>query len=285
MQSILQASVHGILIGAVYALFTAGLTVVYGASRLVNFAHGDLLVLGIYLTLLASSWGIDGYAAIPVVVILLAAVGVMGFRWLFQRFPNAETLPMIQLTLGMMLVIQNGLLIGFDGAPRTPRTSLSDDIVSIGSITIETTLLLATAVAVVACTGLHLISVRTAYGRSVRAIEQNRDAANLMGINVPRVLTLTFALSTGLVGLAAPLLGPLFTVTPASGLDFTLLALVVMVLGGIGNVLGTVVAGLLVGLAQSLGDLLVPGQFGQMVPYIGFVLVLVLRPAGLFREA
>ena len=285
IQALAQAAVQGLLIGAVYALITMAMTLVFSVAGLLNFAHGDFLALAMFGALLASAHlGLDPYLAAPVLAVGFAAFGVVLFRRLLRPVLDSGVLVGAQLTLGLMFVVENGLLLAFGGDARGQATVLSNRNLVLGPLVLPWTLVVGAAAAAALSALLYWVLMRTDFGRQIRAITQNRDAAALMGIAIARVQGQGFALGLALLGLSGPLIVSEFTLTPTMGLDLTLLALIVMVFGGIGSFFGSLVGGLVIGVAESVGSFLWGGTVGAMIPYLVLIATLLLRPQGLFGE-
>ena len=282
---VLQALVQGLQMGAIYALVTLSMTLIFSVSGLLNFAHGDLMVLAMYVAYLAYSvFGLDPYLSAAFIAMLFFGLGLVLFRFFVKPTLDSGVLAGAQLTLGFVFVIQNGILLGFGGDYISVPTMLSNRNLTLGTLSLPWSLLTGSVTALGLGGLLYFVLMKTDYGRQVRAITQNRDAAALMGVPIGRVQAIAFALGLALLGLTGPLIVAQFTLTPAMGLDFTLLALIVMVFGGIGNFIGTMVAGLIIGIVEGLGSLYFGGTVGAMVPYSVLILVLLFRPHGLFGE-
>lgn len=282
---VLQALVQGLQMGAIYALVTLSMTLIFSVSGLLNFAHGDLMVLAMYVAYLVYRvFGLDPYLSAALIAILFFGLGFVLFRFFVRPTLDSGVLAGAQLTLGFVFVIQNGILLGFGGDYISVPTMLSNRNFALGPLSLPWPLLTGSVTALGLGGLLFFVLMKTDYGRQVRAITQNRDAAALMGVPIARVQAIAFALGLALLGLTGPLIVAQFTLTPAMGLDFTLLALIVMVFGGIGNFIGTMVAGVIVGVAEGLGSLYFGGTVGAMVPYSILILVLLFRPHGLLGE-
>lgn len=282
---IAQATVQGLLMGAIYALMALSMTLIFSTCGLLNFAHGDFMVLAMFgAMLLYERTGADPYLTAPLVVPALAGIGALVFVHLVRPVLAGGALAGAQLTLGLVFVQQNLLLMLFGGDQRNVQTVLSNRHLEAFGIVLPLPLVVGAACAVVLAVLLYGMLMATDFGRQIRAIAQNRDAAALMGIPLRRVQTLAFALGIGLLGLTGVLTVAQFSVTPSSGLDFTLIALIVMVFGGLGHFIGSLIGGLVIGMAEGLGSLLLGGTVGAMIPYLILVLVLLFRPHGLLGE-
>lgn len=282
---LLQATVQGLQMGAIYALIALSMTLIFSVGGLLNFAHGDFMALAMYGALaLYQSFALDAYAAAPLLFFGFFLLGFLMFRRLIQPVLAAGVLAGAQLTLGLVFVQENFLLMVFGGDYLSVPTVLSNKNLVIPPLTMPWPLLVGSLLAVVLAAVLYVVLMRTDFGRQVRAITQNSDAAALMGIRIDRIQAIAFGIGIGLLGLTGAIIVAQFTLTPAMGLDFTLIALIVMVIGGLGSFAGSMIAGALIGVSESLGSLLYGGTVGAMIPYAILVLVLLFRPHGLMGE-
>ncbi len=282
---LLQATVQGLQMGAIYALIALSMTLIFSVGGLLNFAHGDFMALAMYGALaLYQSFALDAYAAAPLLFFGFFLLGFLMFRRLVQPVLAAGVLAGAQLTLGLVFVQENFLLMVFGGDYLSVPTVLSNKNLVIPPLTMPWPLLVGSLLAVVLAAILYVVLMRTDFGRQVRAITQNSDAAALMGIRIDRIQAIAFGIGIGLLGLTGAIIAAQFTLTPAMGLDFTLIALIVMVIGGLGSFAGSMIAGAIIGVSESLGSLLYGGTVGAMMPYAILVLVLLFRPHGLMGE-
>lgn len=282
---LLQAMVQGLQMGAIYALIALSMTLIFSVGGLLNFAHGDFMALAMYGALaLYQSFALDAYAAAPLLFFGFFLLGFLMFRRLIQPVLAAGVLAGAQLTLGLVFVQENFLLMVFGGDYLSVPTVLSNKNLVIPPLTMPWPLLVGSLLAVVLAAILYVVLMRTDFGRQVRAITQNSDAAALMGIRIDRIQAIAFGIGIGLLGLTGAIIVAQFTLTPAMGLDFTLIALIVMVIGGLGSFAGSMIAGAIIGVSESLGSLLYGGTVGAMIPYAILVLVLLFRPHGLMGE-
>ncbi|WP_298361903.1 branched-chain amino acid ABC transporter permease [uncultured Bradyrhizobium sp.] len=282
---LLQATVQGLQMGAIYALIALSMTLIFSVGGLLNFAHGDFMALAMYGAMaLYQAFRMDAYAAAPLMFFLFLLLGFVLFRHLVQPVLAAGVLAGAQLTLGLVFIQENLLLLLFGGDYINVPTVLSNRNLGVPPLVMPWPLLVGSVLAAVLTAVLYVVLMRTDFGRQVRAITQNRDAAALMGIRVGRIQALAFGIGIGLLGLTGPMIVAQFTLTPAMGLDFTLIALIVMVTGGLGNFTGSMVAGVIIGVSESLASLLYGGTVGAMIPYAILLLVLLFRPHGLMGE-
>jgi len=280
---ILQAIVSGLLLGGVYSLICVGLTLTFGVMRIINFAHGEFLMVAMYATyFFAVGFKTESYVAIIVVLPGLFLFGVLVFHFLIRPIQSRDPLNQMLLLVGLSLVLQNGALALFSPDTRALQSSLLYSKVELGDVIISMPMLIAFAVSILITLALYWQLRFTELGRMIRAAASDRGAAELMGINVNRVNTLAFGIGIGCLGIAAPLMMPVYYVVPDIGTFFILIAFVVVVLGGLGNFVGAMLASFLVAVAQSIGALFMPGSTAPVLPFLLFVLVLLFKPEGLF---
>ena len=284
METLLQASTQGILIGAVYAAIALGFSVVYSVSGVVNFAHGDFLVLGMYVVLsIAIATGIDPYLTAPVVVVVMGLLGALVWQFLIKRVARSKLILVAQLTLGISFVIQSLLLIVFGPNEQRVRSVLTGSTLEIGFLNIEWTKLVAFAVAAALSVLFFVMAKRTDFGRAIRAIHQNQTAAVLVGLRVSRIQLATFALGIAIVGLGASVMVPISDFNPSMGFSFTIIVFIAVALGGMDDYIGVLIGGLIVGVAESIGGVYLPGNYGEFLPFVALLAILLFRPAGILK--
>ena len=278
----LQVLVSGILLGGVYALATIGLTLVFGVLRIVNFAHGEFLMVSMYATFwLFNLLGIDPYVALLVVPVLMFGFGLLAERLVIR--PTLTRPHMVQTfgTLGLSTLLVNLAQVLWSANYRSVETALSQIKVSLGLIDLGLPRLLAFVLAMLISLALYLFLRLTYTGKAIQATAENVAAAKLMGINVNRIYALTFALGSAVTGAAGCLLMPIFYAYPRIGLDFVGVMFVVAVMGGLGSVPGAIIAGLIIGVVETTSGFFISPAFKQAIYFIAFILVLVIKPAGL----
>jgi branched-chain amino acid transport system permease protein len=277
-----QAVVTGILVGGVYGLVAMGLTLIFGVLDIVNFAHGAFLAVALYITVVM----VDRFAVHPMLALVVAVPVMFLLGAAIQRFVLAGAIgkPLenqLLITLGLALLIDNLLLLVFGPNPQSVKLPGDTGVPILGAVA-NVSRLLAFGVALVLAALLYLLLRRTRLGTAIRAVAANDSGAQLVGIDTRRIYMATFAIGTACAGAAGVLVAPLVTIEPTTGELFNIIAFVVVVLGGMGNVVGALVGGLLIGLTEQLGALLLPGQSPLLAIFIVFVLVLLFRPQGLF---
>jgi branched-chain amino acid transport system permease protein len=279
--------VQGILLGGLYALFATGLSLIFGVMRLVNLAHGDLSILAAFLAVVAVQMlDVGPLLALGLVVPVMAVVGYGLQRLVLNRLLGRGILPAVLVTFGLSVVIQNGLLETFSAdSHRLNAGGLETASLPLGGgIAVGWFPLLTFAVAVLLLVGLQLLIGRTALGRAFRAASDDGETAELMGIDNGRLYGLAMALSLAIVAVAGVFLGIRTTFTFASGPDRLLFAFEAVIIGGLGSLWGTLVGGVILGVAQTTGARFSPG-WGVLAGHLVFLAVLLLRPSGLFAKS
>lgn len=285
LSSLASVLVAGLLLGGIYSLVAIGLNLIFGVIRVVNFAQGEFVMLGMYGTYAAcATLGIDPYLAVLGVFPAMFLFGMLVQRFILQRLQN-EPVMQIFATFGLLLVLQNVVLGATGGATLSLRGPLSGLTLAVGPVEVSVARLVSLGAVSAIALGLQWSLRHTMLGRSVQAVAQDRRAARLMGINVERTYMLTFGMGAGLAGVAGTLLTPIYTLSPQIGGDFILPAFAVVVLGGLGSVVGAYVGGFLIGITEALAGFYIDPSLKQAVWFVLFIAVLVVRPTGLFGVA
>ncbi|SFU75651.1 amino acid/amide ABC transporter membrane protein 1, HAAT family [Methylobacterium sp. 174MFSha1.1] len=286
------ALVNGLLIGGIYGGVALGLSLIFGVMRVVNFAHGSLLMLALYAAFwLQALAGIDPYASVVVTVPLLFAVGFLIQSVVIAPLIRRESALVVEplsallLTAGVYLVIDNLALMAFGPDVRSASTSLVLAPLMLGPIPVNMQRLIAFLAAILAAVLLSLWLRSTRLGRAIRATAQNRDAAALSGIDVPMIYAVTFGIGAALLGLFGSLLATFIPITPQVGLSFGIRSFIVVVLGGIGSIPGSIVGGLVIGVFEALASQFVPATSAAILSLGLFILILLVRPSGLMGRA
>lgn len=278
-----QAFVSGIMLGGVFALIAIGLTLIWGVMGIINFAHGEFLMVGMYIAyFLAARTGLDPYFTILVTVPALFLIGAGIFRVNIQPVLKDPVMNQILLTVGLMLVLQNLALVLFTATPLSFDNPYNKMIFNVGPVVIPLSNLLGFVGSLLGVAILWWFLRYTDMGRAIRAASQNREAATLMGIDVRRTYLVAFGIGSACVGLAASLMIPFYYVAPLVGAFLGLVAFIVVILGGMGNVLGALVGGLIIGLTETMGAAILPGSLSRVLTFAIFILVLLFRPQGIF---
>jgi branched-chain amino acid transport system permease protein len=283
MDILVQLIINGILLGSMYAIISVGLTLIFGIVRVVNFAHGELLMVGMYAVyLLTTYFGIHPYVAAVPVILLLFVIGALIQRFLIQPLLGAEEHIQIFATVGLSTALVNLALLVFGADLYSIQVPSVRSSIAVGGYTmlIGQVVMFGCALALVA--GLHIFMQTTPLGRAVRATAQNRNAALLMGVRVDRVYVFTFGLGAACVGLASALITPLIPVTPSIGSYFVLTAFVVVVLGGMRSLYGAFAGAMIIGIVDSLSGYYIAPDLKEVVYFVIFIAILIFKPTGLF---
>jgi branched-chain amino acid transport system permease protein len=282
----INAIVQGVLVGGLYAMFAAGLSLIFGIMRLVNIAHGDLIVLAAYLALVTgATLGVGPLTALLVVVPLMALIGYALQRFLLNRTLGDDLLPPLLVTFGLSVIIQNGLLALFTADSR--KLQAGDIEVAtfklLEGVYVGILPLLQFAVAIAVIAALQFVFYRTALGRAFRATADDPAVAQLMGLDNRRVFALAMALSLAVVAIAGVFLAVRANFDPAQGPARLIFGFEAVIIGGLGSLWGTLAGGLILGVAQAIGAHLDPG-WQILAGHIAFLVVLAVRPEGLFPK-
>jgi branched-chain amino acid transport system permease protein len=284
-QLIAQLIVSTILLGGIYALIAVGLTLIFGVMRVVNFAHGEFLMLAMYAAFWA--WALlhfDPYVTLVVSLPLFFALGWLSYRIVMRPVVQASHNVQVFTTVGLSIVLQNVALVLWTADARFVRTDYYAVVVRVGGAVSNWAQLIAFAVAVVLTAGLFAFMRWSYTGKVMRATAQDRHASSLMGIDTDRVYALTWAVGITCVGAAGVLLAPVYPVYPTAGLQFVLIAYVSVVLGGLGDMAGALIAALVVAAVEVIGSYVIGTAWKEALYLVLFIGILVVRPAGLFGQ-
>jgi branched-chain amino acid transport system permease protein len=280
---ILEAVLNGLLTGAVYGLVALGLTLVYGVLHIINFAHGALLTAAMYAAYVArTSLGIDPYVAALPLAVLFFAVGYLVQRLVIGPASRGKDENILLVTLGLSIIIENLMLAVFRSDTRSIDVPYAMEVVEFGPALLSWPRLVGFAATMGVGIALFVLMRFTATGKAIRAVAKERTGAALVGIDVAHIYAVTFGIGTACLAIAAALLLPSFYVSPRVGNAFVLVAFTIVVLGGMGSVMGALIGGLVIGVVESLSGLFLGESLGQIGIFVIFILVLLLRPTGLF---
>ncbi len=281
-----QLLINGILLGGIYALISIGLTMIWGVMQIVNFAHGEYLMLGMYATFwLFQLYGIDPYLSLLIVAPLLFLLGVITQRVVVDPILNAPHVAQIFATVGLSIVLQNLALFFWKADYRTVRLADSITNLKFQGLIVSFPRLMAFAITLAMVIALFLFLKRTHLGKALRATADNKRAAHLMGINVGRLYYLALGMGTACVGIAGGILMPMYMVFPTAGGYFVLIAFVVVVLGGMGSMTGAFIGGLIIGVVEAFSGFYLAPALKEVVYFLVFILILAFRPSGLLGKA
>lgn len=282
---IAQAVASGVMLGGLFALISIGLTLIWGVMKIINFAQGEFLMVALYLAYFLVSWGhIDPYITILITVPVLFFFGIGIFRVTISPILKDPVMNQIMLTLGVSLILQNLALVLFSANVQSVRTRYSTMNFELGPVVISVPQLIALIGSVICTVALWYYLKTTDSGRAIRASAQNPTAATLMGIDVPRTYLLAFGLGSATLGLAGSLMIPFYYTSPTVGLFLGLIMFIVVVLGGMGNLMGCFVGGLIIGLAETVGSAVLPGSLARVFTFLIFIVFLLFRPQGVLSR-
>jgi len=284
MNTLAQLVISGVLVGGIYALMSIGLTLIFGVLRIVNFAHGEFLMIAMYGAWAITRFlGLNPYVAAVAVVPAMFLFGAIVYRLIVNPALDKPHLVVVFATMALSIFMQNVALMLMTADLRDVPPVFGRSL-SFGPVFIKGELLLGFAITLVCTIALQWTIRATYLGKAIRATVQDGEAAMLMGIPVPRMFLITFAVGSALVGIAGCVMLPLFSVFPSVGLNFVLIAFVIVVLGGMGSIEGALLGGICVGVVQSLSSYYVAPAFGQLFFFVLFLLVMVFRPNGLLGQ-
>ena len=287
MEVFFQSLISGILQGGVYALIGIGLTLIFGVMRIINFAHGDIQMVGMYLTylLFTSALHIDPFLSVIVTFPVMFLFGGFLQKVFINRVLGALPQNQILLTIGLGLIMSNTAMLIFTSDYKILTTSYSSGSVRILGLSVSQPLAISFLITAAITAALYWFLGKTNTGQAIRATAQDRDAAQLMGINVKRMSIIAFGLGSALVATAGALIAPTYYIYPQVGSAFTLKAFVITVLGGMGSIVGATIGGVIIGVAESVGAAYISAGWKDVVVFVIFLAVLLIKPSGLMGKS
>jgi branched-chain amino acid transport system permease protein len=287
LETLAQNLVFGILMGALYGLAAVGLSLVFGVTKFLNVAHGELLMLGGYASFwLFTLWSVDPFVSLPAAIVFLLVLGALFYKLLFGRMVKLNEGEKIQTTLligfGLSLILQNLALRFWTADTRSITTWYSGAVFAFAGVRFPLVRVASMVIAFIVVVALQLFLQRTYTGKALRATVENWEAATLMGIDIQRVYLLSFVIGAAMAGVAGALVSVGYSIEPTMGMSWTLKSLVVMVLGGLGSIIGTFVGGILLGLTESATGFFLSLTYKEVVGLVLFILILIFKPQGLF---
>jgi len=281
--TLIPAVINGLLIGAIYALVALGLTLIYGVLHIINFAHGALLSAALFAAFFAFRLlGLDPYVAVFLLMPVFFALGYALQRFVISPASHGDDRNMLLVTLGIAVIIENTLLYAFRADTRIVDIPYAFQTIDIGLMFVAIPRVIGFVAAFAVALALWVVMTVTDIGRAIRAVAKEKLGAELVGIDVAHVYAVTFGFGTACVAVAACLLIPTYYVNPSVGNAFVLVAFTIVVLGGMGSVPGALIGALLIGVAESLSGLFLGESLGQIGIFLIFIIVLLVRPRGLF---
>jgi branched-chain amino acid transport system permease protein len=279
----LQLIVSGILFGGIYALVSVGLTLIMGVMDITNFAHGEFLMLSLYTVFwLAQLFNINPYLSIIITVPLMFIFGILTEKFIIRPTIGKPMFIHTFVTLGLSIILQNIALIFWSANYRTIKTSFVIHSIKLGNVVVSMSQLIIFIVALGIAFLFYLFINYTWMGKAIRATSQNRDAAQLMGININRVFMITFGIGIASLGVAGSLLMPIYYVYPMVGFQFVLVAFIAVVMGGLGSIEGAIIASFLIGVIETLSGYFISASMKQALYFLLFILILMFMPNGLY---
>ena len=279
---LIQLLVSGLLMGFIFSLIAVGLNLIYGVMDIVNFAHGDYLMLSMYTAFwLYTLWGVDPLFSLPVCIVLLFVIGWGTYQLIIKRVLKAPMLAQIFSTFGLMVFLRNAALMAFTSDYRAVGESLVTGRIGIGGVFIPTPQLVASVGAILTTGVIYWFIHRTEMGMALMATAEDAEAASLMGINSDRMYALAWGMGAACVGVAGALLSTFYYIFPEVGYLFGLLAYVIVALGGFGSIAGAFIAGIIVGVVEVLFGFLIAPAFKYVFVYLIYLIVVIVRPQGL----
>jgi len=286
MQVFLQVAVAGVLKGGLYALIGIGMTLIMGVMGIINLAHGQLMMLAMYVTFVLNTMGVDPYISLFVAMPLLFLLGVAIQKFLLNPLIKADTiLPenQVLMTVGIGMVATEIIRFAFTSDYKYITSTYSNQTFFLGNISFSMALMIAFGIAIAFTVAMFFFLIKTDLGRSIRATAQDKDAATLMGVNTGRITVITVGLGAGLVAAAGCLLAPVYYIFPDLGGPFTAKAFIITILGGLGSTVGAIFGGVTLGLAESMGATYFGMEYEDIIGLTIFVLVLLFLPGGFKR--
>jgi branched-chain amino acid transport system permease protein len=288
METVLQTLITGVFLGGLYGLISSGLSLIFGITRIVNFAHGDFVALGMYMTFVAfTAFGLHPLLSLPLVAIVMFLVGLVVYGVLIVRTLNQETdrpedthISQIVITLALGILIQNALLLTFSPSQKSV-TGVFEGLYSVGGLSINKALLIAFVISVLCFAALYAFLNYTSFGKATQASVDDQNMAVMIGINTRRIYAISFGLGIALAAVAGAILITYYPVTPTTGVQYLVVAFVAVVLGGLGNVAGAFLAGLIIGVIQQATATYIAVDLQNVGLFVLFIIILLLRPGGL----
>lgn len=283
MDLVLQLAVQGFLMGGVYGLIALGLSLIFGVMRVINFAHGEMMVFAMFISItLLVHLGLDPYLSLPLCAFIMFVIGYGVQRIFVNRILDMPEAMQVLVLVGLGIIFENGTLMIWGGSDFSPKTSLALASFRLGSLTVDVPRLIAFVLAIFITLIVLLFLKKTVIGKTIRAAADNRFGALIIGSHINRLYGICFGIGAACVGAAGALLVPLMPAKATMGAPYTLVSFVIVILGGMGSLIGAMVEGLIIGVAESLGTVFLPSSMKQMVSFSIMIIILLFRPQGLF---
>jgi branched-chain amino acid transport system permease protein len=280
---VLQLALQGFLMGGVYGLIALGLSLIFGVMKVINFAHGEMMVFAMFLSITLLLWGgLDPYLSLVIVAAVMFGVGYAIQRVFVNRILDLPEAMQVLVLVGLGIIFENGTLMIWGGSDISPKTSLALSSFRWGPVTVDVPRLIAFILAIVITLMVLLFLKKTNIGKSIRAAADNRYGALIIGAHIDRLYGICFGIGAACVGAAGALLVPLMPAKATMGAPYTMISFVIVILGGMGSLIGALVGGLLIGVAESLGTVFLPSSMKQVVSFTIMIVILLFKPQGLF---
>lgn len=280
---VLQLALQGFLMGGVYSLIALGLSLIFGVMKVINFAHGEMMVFAMFLSItLLLGLGIDPYLSLLIVAGLMFGIGYLVQRVFVNRILDLPEAMQVLVLVGLAIIFENGTLMIWGGSDISPKTSLALASLRLGPLTVDVPRLIAFVLSIVITFIVLLFLQKTTVGKAIRAAADNRFGALIIGTHINRLYGICFGIGAACVGAAGALLVPLMPAKATMGAPYTMISFVIVILGGMGSLVGALVGGLIIGVAESLGTVFLPSSMKQVVSFTIMVVILLFRPQGLF---
>ena len=277
-----QALLSGVLVGGVYGLLSIGFSLAFGVMRIVNFAHGDLVMYGMYAGVISAGFGIDPLYIIPISFLLMALLGAVQYLLVFRRFVGRATLQQLLAAIGLGLVLQMLAQIVFGADTRSAPSMFGMQFVTIGPLFVSAAQVVACAIAVLATLIVELLLLRTRWGKAVRAVADDIETAEIVGLNSQAINISCFALACGLAGVAGTVMVTYYPTDPSKGLLLMPIAIIATTIGGLGSIRGSFLGGVFCGVVQQLTAMLWSSALQDVPLYILLLFFIAYRPTGMF---
>ena len=275
--------INGLMFGAIYALVALGLTLIYGVLHIINFAHGAMLMLAMYMAyFLFKILNIDPYVAILIVTPAGFVFGYTIYRWGIGKLSGGRDQNILLITLGLSIILENSALVFFSGDQQTISLPYSYEAFDLGFLYLSYPKVISFVASLLICLLLWMLMTLTDLGKAIRAVAKQREGARLVGIDVEHVFAVTFGIGVACLGAAGCMLLPIFYVDPYTGNIFVIVAFTIVVLGGMGSIVGALLGGFIIGITESLGGLILGESLGQVGISLIFILILIFKPTGIF---
>ena len=280
---VLQLALQGFLMGGVYGLIALGLSLIFGVMKVINFAHGEKMVFAMFLSITLLLWGgLDPYLSLVIVAAVMFGLGYAIQRVFVNRILDLPEAMQVLVLVGLGIIFENGTLMIWGGSDLSPKTSLALSSFRWGPVTVDVPRLIAFILAVVITLLVLLFLKKTNIGKSIRAAADNRYGALIIGAHINRLYGICFGIGAACVGAAGALLVPLMPAKATMGAPYTMVSFVIVILGGMGSLIGALIGGLIIGVAESLGTVFLPSSMKQVVSFTIMIVILLFKPQGLF---